>query len=253
MPLHAPEGGGGGSAVAEELAKFSALADKWWDPEGEFKPLHQFNPVRLTFLRDGFARHFGRDAMTHRPFEGLTLLDVGCGGGLLCEPLARMGFSVTGIDAAKKNIGTASVHAERNGLDITYRCATPEILAAEGLSYDVVVTMEVVEHVADPGQFLRSVAGMVRPGGAMAAATLNRTMKSLAMAKIGAEYVLRWLPPGTHDWRKFVKPSEMIAHLRAAGMSVKDLRGMTFTPVSGAWSITRDVSVNYMLWAEKGR
>ncbi|ABC21546.1 bifunctional 2-polyprenyl-6-hydroxyphenol methylase/3-demethylubiquinol 3-O-methyltransferase UbiG [Rhodospirillum rubrum] len=240
-----------GTASAAELAKFSAMADAWWDPEGDFKPLHKFNPVRIAFLRDHFAAHFGRDIEAPRPFEGLSLLDIGCGGGLLCEPFARLGFAVTGIDAAERNIGTASVHAERAGLPLTYRCAMPEDLVAEGKTFDAVLTMEVVEHVADVRLFLDSVGQLCRPGGAVGAATLNRTLKSLALAKVGAEYVLRWLPRGTHDWRKFMKPSELTAGLREAGLSVDAIAGMTFDPFSGTWSQTTDVSVNYMLFATR--
>jgi len=239
------------TASPEELAKFEAMADSWWDPQGKFKPLHKFNPQRIAYIRDSAAAHFGRDPLAERPFEGLTLLDIGCGGGLLSEPMRRLGFTVTGIDAAEKNVGTARVHAERMGLDIDYRCALAEDLAADGLSFDVVMTMEIVEHVADLGLFLETSAALVKPGGLLFGATLNRTLKSLAMAKIGAEYVLRWLPRGTHDWRKFVKPSEFANGLRAGGVEVTDLKGMTFNPIADEWAVTDDLDVNYLLCGVK--
>ncbi|WP_041793673.1 bifunctional 2-polyprenyl-6-hydroxyphenol methylase/3-demethylubiquinol 3-O-methyltransferase UbiG [Pararhodospirillum photometricum] len=237
------------TALPAELAKFSAMADAWWDPEGKFKPLHKFNPVRIAFIRDHMAQHFGRSLDVERPFEGLRLLDVGCGGGLLCEPLARLGFEVVGIDAAERNVGTASNHAQRSGVPVTYRVATPEDLAAEGATFDAVLIMEVVEHVADLDLFFQSVGALLRPGGALVGATLNRTVKALALAKFGAEYVLRWLPRGTHDWRKFLKPSEFSDGLRRAGVETRDLAGMTFNPLSGEWSKTTDVSMNYLLFA----
>ncbi len=239
------------TANPDELAKFEAMADSWWDPVGKFKPLHKFNPARIAWVRDAAARHFNRDATAERPFEGLTLLDVGCGGGLLSEPFARLGFKVTGLDAAAKNIAVASLHAERSGLDIDYRCQLVEDLAQTGERFDVVMTMEVVEHVADVDLFLRAAAHLVTPGGMLVGATLNRTLKSLALAKIGAEYVLRWLPRGTHDWRKFVKPSEFAEALRAGGLRVEDLKGMSFDPLMDEWHLSDDLSVNYMLRAVK--
>ncbi|KAA5606448.1 bifunctional 2-polyprenyl-6-hydroxyphenol methylase/3-demethylubiquinol 3-O-methyltransferase UbiG [Roseospira marina] len=239
------------SAVEAELAKFAAMADTWWDPEGLFKPLHVFNPTRLAYIRDHAAARFGRDVTGRQPFAGLRLLDIGCGGGLLCEPMARLGFEVTGIDATEKNTKIAAVHAESSGVDVTYRCATPEALLGEGKMYDVVLTMEVVEHVADVDAFLASCGALVKPGGLLIGATLNRTVKALALAKFGAEYVLRWLPKGTHDWKKFVKPSEFAAGLRAGGLTVDDLSGMTFNPLAGTWSITRDLDVNYLVAAHK--
>lgn len=239
------------TASAEEMAKFEAMADAWWDPVGKFKPLHKFNPARIRFIRDTLAARFGRDVTAERPFEGLTLLDIGCGGGLLSEPMARLGFTVTGLDAVEKNIGVAQVHAARSGLDITYQCRLAEDLLAEGAAFDVVLSMEVVEHVADVPLFLRTCGELVKPGGALIAATLNRTLKSLALAKIGAEYVLRWVPAGTHDWRKFVKPSELADGLRAGGLVVEQLRGMTYNPIMDTWSVTADLDVNYMLSAVK--
>ena len=242
---------GHGSADPAEIAKFSALADTWWALEGPFRPLHKFNPVRIAILKRRLAAHFGRDAGLERPFEGLTLLDIGCGGGLIAEPMARLGFTVTGIDASEKNVKTAANHAERMRLPIAYRCAKPEDLEAENLAFDVVLALEVVEHVADRGLFLRSAAKPLKSGGYMALATLNRTMKSLLMAKIGAEYVVRWLPAGTHDWRAFVKPSELAHDLRDAGMVPPGFAGLTYNPLRDAWSETADLSVNYMAFAVK--
>lgn len=239
------------TADSAELAKFEAMADSWWDPVGKFKPLHKFNPGRIAWVRDATAAHFGRDPSAERPFEGLRLLDVGCGGGLLSEPFARLGFSVTGLDAADKNIAVARLHAERSGLDIDYRCQLVEDLAQTDERFDVVMTMEVVEHVADLDLFLAASSHLVRPGGMLVGATLNRTLKSLALAKIGAEYVLRWLPRGTHDWRKFVKPSEFVEALRAGGLHVEDIKGMSYDPLQDEWRLTDDISVNYMLRAVK--
>ncbi|SIS71189.1 bifunctional 2-polyprenyl-6-hydroxyphenol methylase/3-demethylubiquinol 3-O-methyltransferase UbiG [Insolitispirillum peregrinum] len=239
------------TALPEELAKFEAMADSWWDPEGKFKPLHQFNPERLRFIVRQAAARFGRDETADRPFEGLRLLDVGCGGGLLCEPLARLGFSVTGLDAAEKNIRIASLHAEKMGLAIDYRCDLVEKLAERGEQFDVVLTMEVVEHVDNVDLFLAACSHIVAPGGLLFGATMNRTLKSLAMAKIGAEYILRWLPRGTHDWRKFLKPSEFVGSLRASGLVVDTLKGMSFNPIAGTWSLTDDLSVNYLLSASR--
>lgn len=239
-----------GTASSDEVARFTAMAEAWWDPWGKFKPLHKFNPVRLGFMRRKLAEHFGRDAQATAPFEGLTLLDVGCGGGLLSEPLARMGFKVTGVDAGDKNIGVARVHAEQSGLPIDYRIGGPEDV--EPNSYDVVLSMEVIEHVPDPARFIALCAGACKPGGAFMGATLNRTTKSYALAVMGAEYILRWLPAGTHDWRKFVKPSEFAAFLRAAGVEVKDLKGMAYVPFRDEWHETSDLDVNYMLFGVKG-
>lgn len=238
------------TASPEEIARFTAMAEEWWDPNGKFRPLHLFNPVRLAFLREALCAHFGRDPQAIAPFEGLTLLDVGCGGGLLSEPLRRMGFTVTGIDAGGKNVAVAQIHAEQVGLDIDYRVATPEALAGE--SFDVVLIMEILEHVTDVEVFLAAVGPLLKPGGALFAATLNRTMKAYALGIIGAEYILRWLPPGTHDWKKFLRPSELAAGLRRNGVLVKDLKGMSFDPLAGEWHISGDLSVNYMAYAVKG-
>ena len=236
------------TAAPEEIAKFSAMADTWWDPSGDFQPLHKFNPSRIRFVRDRMAAHFGRDPAAPTPFAGLTLIDIGCGGGLIAEPMARLGFNVTGIDAAEKNIGVARVHAARSELDIAYDVATPEDVTQR---YDVVLALEVVEHVTDVEVFLKAAANLVAPGGALIAATLNRTLKSLATAKIGAEYILRWLPPGTHDWRKFVKPSELTAGLRHGGLTVTELAGMSYDLFTDTWKASKDLDVNYMALAVK--
>lgn len=227
------------------------MADTWWDPSGDFQPLHKFNPSRIRFVRDRMAAHFGRAPAAPAPFSGLSLIDIGCGGGLIAEPMARLGFTVTGIDAAEKNIGVARVHAARSELDITYEVATPEEIMTQGRRYDVVLALEVVEHVTDVEAFLKAAAGLVSPGGALIAATLNRTLKSLATAKIGAEYILRWLPPGTHDWRKFVKPSELTAGLRHGGLAVTELAGMSYDLLTDTWHASKDLDVNYMALAVK--
>ena len=240
----------GGTASAEEVARFTAMAEAWWDPEGKFKPLHRFNPVRLDFMRRHFAAHFGRDESLMRPFEGLTLLDVGCGGGLLSEPLARMGFTVTGIDAGEKNVAMARLHAEQSGLAIDYRNSTPEDLEPS-LAFDVVLSMEVVEHVTDVGVFLEQAAQRLKPGGIFMGATLNRTAKCWALAVVGAEYILGWLPKGTHDWHKFVRPSEFAAMLRGSGITVKRMAGMAYSPLSDSWRETENLDVNYMLMGVK--
>jgi 2-polyprenyl-6-hydroxyphenyl methylase/3-demethylubiquinone-9 3-methyltransferase len=230
-----------------ELEKFRRMADEWWDPTGKFKPLHRFNPVRLEYIRDRVCEHFGRDKHSTRPLEGLSLVDVGCGGGLLCEPMARLGAKVTGIDAVAQNIEIASLHAAESGLDIDYRATTAEDVLAAGEQFDIVLSMEVVEHVADPGAFLGDCAGLVAPGGLTFAATLNRTPKAFALAIVGAEYVMRWLPRGTHNWRKFIKPSELVNGLEAGGIEMLELTGVVFNPLTGNWSRNRsDMDVNYM-------
>jgi 2-polyprenyl-6-hydroxyphenyl methylase / 3-demethylubiquinone-9 3-methyltransferase len=246
-----PLGEGKGSVDPVEVEKFSQLAAEWWDPQGKFKPLHQFNPVRLRYIRDITAEHFTRDPKILKPFEGLTLLDIGCGGGLLSEPMARMGFTALGADASEKNIKTASAHAKDAGLALAYRATTADALAQEGAAFDVVLNMEVVEHVADAGAFIAACGKLVKPGGIMLVATLNRTLKSLALAKIGAEYVLGWLPAGTHDWNRFVRPDEMIQHLSDAGLSLKRLQGVFFDPLRWEWGLSSDTDVNYMVVAER--
>lgn len=235
----------------DEVARFSALADEWWDPAGAFAPLHRLNPVRLAFIRDGLVAHFGRDATGRRALEGLALLDVGCGGGLLSEPLCRLGARVTAIDASERNIGVARAHAERMGLAIDYRCCVVEDLPAEDAGFDAVLSLEVVEHVADVARFLAACCALTRPGGALVLATLNRTSKSFLFGIVGAEYVLRWLPRGTHRWSRFVRPSELAAGLRTGGARVTDLAGIGYDPLSGDWRRSGDVSVNYMAMAVK--
>jgi 2-polyprenyl-6-hydroxyphenyl methylase/3-demethylubiquinone-9 3-methyltransferase len=235
----------------EEVAKFAAMAVEWWDPEGKFAPLHKFNPVRLDFIRREVATRFGRDGKSLKPFTGLTLLDIGCGGGLLSEPMARLGFAVTGADASARNIGTARAHAAESGLAVAYRAATAEALAAEGLGFDVVLNMEVVEHVADVGAYLTACAGLVKPGGITIVATLNKTLKALALAKIGAEYVLGWLPRGTHDWNRFIPPVELRAKLEQSGLTVLKTRGIFFDLLNWEWKLSSDVDVNYMVVAAR--
>jgi 2-polyprenyl-6-hydroxyphenyl methylase/3-demethylubiquinone-9 3-methyltransferase len=235
------------SVDPEEIERFSRIADEWWDEKGKFRPLHMINPVRLSYLRAQIASHFALTKEEHAPFNGLTLVDIGCGGGLISEPIARLGASVTGIDASEKNIKVASLHAERMGLSIDYQATTAENLRAEGRQFDVVFALEIVEHVADVAFFLETVAALVKPGGILVMSTLNRTLKSLVIAKFGAEYVLRWLPIGTHDWNKFLRPSEIIAPLEGYGLTLTDLSGMVFSPLKNAWRIdAQDVEVNYL-------
>jgi 2-polyprenyl-6-hydroxyphenyl methylase/3-demethylubiquinone-9 3-methyltransferase len=230
-----------------EVERFSRIAAEWWDPKGKFAPLHKFNPTRLAFIRDQALHRFGRDGARRRPFEGLRLLDIGCGGGLLSEPMSRLGFQVTGVDASERNIGTARAHAAEVGAEVDYRCSTAEALLAAGERFDVILNMEVIEHVADPGQFLRDCAAMVKPGGLMIVATLNRTLKAFALAKVGAEYVLRWLPAGTHDWSKFLKPEELRGFLESQPLAVDGPYGVVFDPLTGRWSQSHDADVNYMM------
>ncbi|WP_118133915.1 bifunctional 2-polyprenyl-6-hydroxyphenol methylase/3-demethylubiquinol 3-O-methyltransferase UbiG [Oceanicella sp. SM1341] len=230
-----------------EIAKFEAMAAEWWDPKGKFKPLHMLNPCRLGYITDQIAAEFGRDLSAPRPFEGLRLLDIGCGGGLLCEPMARLGASVTGVDAAERNIPVARIHAEQSGLDIDYRAGTAEEMAAAGEQFDVVLNMEVVEHVADPQAYLDACAALLRPGGMMICSTINRNPKSFAMAIVGAEWVMRWLPKGTHEWHRFITPDELFALIRTAGLEPVDRTGFVFNPLGWSWSLSqRDLSVNYV-------
>lgn len=226
-----------------EVEKFSALAAEWWDTTGKFAPLHRFNPVRLKFLGDTLARHFGR---ADGQFSGLKLLDIGCGGGLVAEPMARSGFAVTGADASGKNIAAASVHAEEGGLSIAYRQTTAETLADEGEQFDVVLNLEVIEHVADLKSYLAASCRLVAPGGIMVVASLNKTLKSLALAKIGAEYVLGWLPKGSHDWSRFVAPSHLKTLLADNGFRTRQLQGIAFDPIAWEWVLSGDTSVNYI-------
>ena len=235
-----------------EVAKFSAMAADWWNPNGKFKPLHRFNPVRLKFIRETAERHFGLAAGLRTPLEGLRLLDIGCGGGLVCEPMARLGASVTGVDASEANIKTALTHAAEQGLKIDYRAGTAEgLLAAGEAAFDIVLNLEVVEHVADPAQFLADTARLVKPGGLMIVATLNKTAKALATAVIGAEYILGWLPRGTHDWSKFLDPEDVRTPLRGAGLEINETIGVAFQPITGQWKLSLDTSVNYMVVARR--
>lgn len=234
-----------------EVERFGALASEWWDPNGKFRPLHALNPVRLTYIRDHLCRQFGRDAREAGSLAGLTVLDIGCGGGLLCEPLARLGASVTGIDPAEESIAAARQHARGEALDIAYLASRAEDVAAEGTVFDAVLTMEVVEHVPDVPAFLALCAGLVRPGGLMLLSTINRTLKSYALAIIGAEYVLRWLPVGTHQWDRFVTPTELASGLQAAGLGVLDSAGVMYNPLAGQWQVASDTDVNYMMAARR--
>ncbi len=245
--------GEGASVDPEEVAKFAALAQDWWDPDGKFQPLHRLNPARLGFIRDRVAAHYGREPLAQRPFAGLSVLDIGCGGGLLAEPVARLGADVLGIDPSQENVGVAALHAAESGLAIDYRRTTAEALAEAGAAFDVVLNMEVVEHVAEAAAFLAACGALVKPGGAMVLATLNRTPKAFALAIVGAEYVLGWLPRGTHDWRRFLRPSELAALLRRQGLEVTELAGLTYNPLSGAWRLGTNLDVNYMAFAIKGR
>jgi len=241
----------GGTVDRDEIERFARIAKTWWDPESEFRALHKLNPVRLGFIRDRLARHFGRDIRAVKPFAGLRLLDIGCGGGLVSEPLARLGFDVTGIDAGEAMLEVARGHAAASGVAVDYRRSTAEDLAASGARYDAVLALEVLEHVARPEVFLAAAAGLVTPGGAFVGSTINRTSKAFLFAIVGAEYLLRWLPRGTHDWNKFLRPSELAAGLRRQGLGVRDISGLVYQPLADAWALSRDLDVNYLLFATK--
>lgn len=235
-----------------EVAKFEAMAAEWWDPNGKFKPLHMLNPCRLDYITRQIAAEFGRDRAAPSPFFGLRLLDIGCGGGLVAEPMARLGAEVVGADAAAGNIPVARIHAEQQGLAIDYRQGTAEALAASGERFDTVLALEIVEHVADPQGFMTTCRDLLRPGGLIIASTLNRTARSFAMAIIGAEWVMRWLPKGTHEWSRFVTPDEMDGLMRAAGLDPVDRKGMVFNPITWRWSLSdRDLAVNYIAAARR--
>ena len=230
-----------------EVAKFEAMAAEWWNPSGKFKPLHMLNPCRLDYITTQIASEFDRDLATPLPFAGLRILDIGCGGGLLSEPMARLGADVVGADPATRNIPVARLHAEQSGLTIDYRLTTAEDLAAAGEQFDVVLNMEVVEHVPNPQSFLSACQTLLKPGGLMICSTLNRNAKSFGMAIVGAEWVMRWLPKGTHDWKKFITPNELAEFIRKAGLDPVDRKGMVFNPIAWSWNLSsRDLSVNYV-------
>ncbi len=234
-----------------EIERFSRISEEWWNPTGKFRPLHRMNPVRITYIREQALAHFSLpDAPS--PLQGLRLLDIGCGGGLIAEPMARLGAHVTGIDASEKNIGVARVHAEKTGLAIDYRHTAAEDLAEAGEQFDIVLALEIVEHVADTDAFIRACLQCLRPGGLLILSTLNRTAKSYALAIVGAEYVLRWLPIGTHQWKKFLRPSELLALVERHGGQLKQLTGMVMHPLTQVWALSdKDLSVNYLLSAVK--
>ena len=237
-----------------EVAKFEAMAAEWWDPNGKFKPLHMLNPCRLDYITGQIAAEFDRDLGAPEPFKGLRILDIGCGGGLLSEPMARLGAEVVGADAAERNIPVARVHAEQSGLTIDYRHTTAEAMAEAGEEFDAVLNMEVVEHVADPAGFLTASQQLLKPGGLLICSTINRNPKSYAMAIFGAEVVMRWLPRGTHEWNKFITPDELFDLLRQAGLDPVDRKGFVFNPILWSWSISdRDLSVNYVTASVKAR
>jgi 2-polyprenyl-6-hydroxyphenyl methylase/3-demethylubiquinone-9 3-methyltransferase len=239
------------SVDAAEVERFSRHAADWWDPRGPMAALHKFNPVRLGYIRDQAAARFDRDPKKLDCLEGLRMLDIGCGGGILSEPLARLGAQIVGADPAEENIAAAQAHAEETGVAVDYRATTAEELAAAKERFDVVLAMEVVEHVTDVNAFVATCSGMVKPGGLMIAATLNRTLKSFALAIIGAEYVLRWLPRGTHQWDKFVTPEELEAAIEDGGLHVIGERGVIYNPLADRWQLSSDMDVNYMLVAQR--
>ncbi len=235
-----------------EVARFSAIADEWWDERGKFAPLHKLNPVRISYLRDQLIRHFSHDGASATPLNNLSLVDIGCGGGLISEPMARLGANVTGIDASPTNIAVASLHAKNAGVTVDYRATTAEQLALEGKQFDIVFALEIIEHVADVKLFYDAITALVKPNGVLILSTLNRTAKSYALGIIGAEHVLRWLPKGTHTWSKFIKPSEMARDLRQRGFGVEDTMGITFSPLEWKFSLNaKDLDVNYLMVATK--
>ena len=235
-----------------EIAKFEAMAAEWWDLDGKFKPLHMLNPCRLDYITSQIAEEFDRDLSTKLPFEGLRILDIGCGGGLLCEPMARLGANVVGADAAQRNISVAQVHAEQMGLTIDYRHITAEALSEAKEQFDVILNMEVIEHVADPQAFLNACKNLLKPDGLMICSTINRNPKSYLMAIIGAEHIMRWLPKGTHDWTKFITPEELYSLISNADLDPIDKKGFVFNPIKWSWSIDhKDLSVNYVTTSKR--
>ncbi|WP_273758083.1 bifunctional 2-polyprenyl-6-hydroxyphenol methylase/3-demethylubiquinol 3-O-methyltransferase UbiG [Bartonella sp. AU55XJBT] len=234
-----------------EIDHFSRIATEWWNPQGKFRPLHQFNPTRLAYIREKICLEFNRDPVSLTPFDNLKILDIGCGGGLLCEPMARLGAIVVGVDAAQTNIEVAKIHAAQNNLSIDYRTTTAEALANEGEKFDIILNMEVVEHVAEVNLFIKATAKMLKPQGLMFVATLNRTWKAWGLAIVGAEYILRWLPKGTHDYKKFLKPQELKNFLSKNALSVIDEIGITYNPLNDSWNRSKDMDVNYLLLAKR--
>lgn len=230
-----------------EMASFSRMAEDWWNPAGMFRPLHEMNGARLSFIKNAVCEHFHRDPEAELPLKGLRVLDIGCGGGLLCEPMTRLGAAVTGVDALERNLKTAKTHAQQMGLEIDYRHGTIEQMVSEDETpFDVVLNMEVIEHVANPPEFIGDCAAMVRGGGLMICSTINRTLKAFALAIVGAEYVMRWLPRGTHQYDKLVKPAEMQRWLLDAGLTVEDSVGMSLNPITRSWTFSSDLSINYV-------
>ncbi|MBK5655688.1 MAG: bifunctional 2-polyprenyl-6-hydroxyphenol methylase/3-demethylubiquinol 3-O-methyltransferase UbiG [Rhizobium sp.] len=233
-----------------EIAKFSKLSDEWWDPRGKMAPLHKINPLRLTYIRDAACRKFERNAKSLSCLSGLRLLDIGCGAGLLCEPFTRLGAQVIGVDPSATNISAAKLHADKGHLSIDYRCTTVEEMDARE-RFDIVLAMEVVEHVVDVGAFIKRCATMLKPGGLMVVSTLNRNWKSFALAIVGAEYVLRWLPRGTHEWSKFVTPAELERYLGDVNLTITEQAGVVYNPLADKWTVSTDMDVNYMVVAEE--
>lgn len=252
MPTEQNQSISGSTIDPDDVARFTAIADEWWNPHGRFAPLHRLNPARIGFLRTQICSHFGRHGESATPLKNLTLLDVGCGGGLISEPMARLGATTTSIDAGLENVKTASLHALQAGLQIDYRCQSAEELAAEGAQFDAVLALEIIEHVANPDLFYNALIKMVKPGGILILSTLNRTTKSYALGIIAAEWVLRWVPRGTHQWKQFIKPSEMAASLRQRGMEIGEVTGLVYQPMSQSFTLNpRDLDVNYLLVAKK--
>ncbi|CAL1402966.1 unnamed protein product [Linum trigynum] len=259
-PLPPPTAGSAGekrqrtsSLKDHELAKFAAISDTWWDSEGPFKPLHAMNPTRLAFIRSTLCRHFSKDPNVPKPFEGLEIVDVGCGGGILSEPLARLGATVTGVDAVEKNIKIAHLHADLDPTTSTidYVCTTAEKLVEEGRQFDAVMSLEVIEHVADPAEFCKSLAALTRPGGAVVISTINRSIRAYAAAIVAAEYILHWLPRGTHQWSSFLTPEELVMILKRSSIDVEEMAGFVLNPLTGKWLLSDDVSVNFIAFATK--